>query len=77
VRDPIVDAIRDLLAKIPTDRHRVGKITSTSPLEVSLGGATGLSASRLASYTPTLGDLVLILQTDTDLVIKGKLVSGG
>jgi hypothetical protein len=77
VRDPVVDAIRELLAKLPTDRHDVGKVTSTTPLEVSLRGATGLSASRLASYTtPTIGDLVLILQTETNLVIKGKLLPG-
>lgn len=77
IRDALRDPDRD-----PSVRRRIGKVTSTAPLEVALAGMTvppdaGLPASRIASYTPVVGDRVLILQDDTDLAIVGRLISGG
>lgn len=76
MRDPLADV---LLAADTDDeaRFRVATVSGTSPLEVAMGGETGLSASRLSSYTPTLNDRVLVLQGESDLTILGKLVSGG
>lgn len=75
---------RDPLARLFTGgdtdddlRLRVGTVTDTSPLEVSVAGTSGLTASRLASYTATQGDQVAILQTKTDYLILGKIISGG
>ena len=77
--------MRDYLADVllPEDSNdslklRVGTVTSTSPLEVSVGGQTGLTASRLSAYSaPGTADLVAILQTKTDLLILGKIIAGG
>lgn len=85
VSRPLAQAIRLAVTgpdAAPRERHRIGVVTSVSPLEVYLPGMTspdpGLPASRVASYTsPAAGDRVLILQDDTDLAILGKLISGG
>jgi hypothetical protein len=76
VRDALADA---LLGADKTDRQvfRVGTVTSTSPTEVSIAGGTSLSAAHLAAYTPVNADVVLVLQTDSDLCIMGQIVSGG
>lgn len=76
--DVVAQAVRELVRSQPqTQIMRVGTVTSTSPLEVTLAGGTTLSAARLAAYTATLSDTVLILQTETDLIILGKIISGG
>jgi hypothetical protein len=76
VRSPVADAIRALTADVRSP-IRVGTVTSTSPLEVALGGQSGLSSARRSSYTATLSDQVLILQSEPDLIILGKIVTGG
>ena len=79
MRDALADA---LLGSDKADRQvfRVGTVTKTiasgGALEVTLAGGTTLTSANLASYTPTIADTVLILQTDSDLCIMGKLVSG-
>lgn len=41
---------------------RVGTVTATSPLTVTFPGESGLTGfARLAGYTPTIGDVVLVL----------------
>ena len=65
-----VDAADQLVA-------RVGIVTDNSPCEVNVAGQDGLSAAHLASYTPVVDDVVLILQTKTDLIILGLITSGG
>lgn len=60
-----------------TVRFRVALVTSSSPLEITMGGQGGLSASRCAAYSPSFGDRVLVLQSNTDLVIIDRLISGG
>lgn len=67
---------------LPTDRvdkqtFRKGIVTSTSPVEVSLGGQTGLPANYAAGYTPVVDDVVIVLQTDTDLCIFDQIMDGG
>ncbi len=74
------DALADAL--LPVDAAdqlvcRVGTVTDNSPCEVNLAGQDGLSASHLASYTPVIADVVLVLQTKTDLIILGQIISGG
>jgi hypothetical protein len=70
--DPLASALQ------PSDSDdtwtpRTGVVTSTSPLQVSLGGATALDANRLTSYTPTVSDVVLIAATKSLLIILGQL----
>ena len=74
------DALADAL--LPADAAdtltlRVGTVTDDSPVEVNLGGQDGLSSAYLASYTPVISDVVLVLQTKTDLIILGLITSGG
>lgn len=74
--DPLADVL------LPSDKaeaaaFRVGTISDDSPVEVDIGGATGLNASYLNTYTPVIGHNVLVLQTDTDLIIFGRILSGG
>jgi len=77
MRSPLSDAIHRVGdSSIPT-RARVGTVSGTSPLEVTLAGVSGLTASRINGYTPSLGDTVLILQLEPDLIILGQIISGG
>lgn len=76
-RHPVADAIRELAAPFSTQNITPGIVTSTSPLEVSLGGGTALSASRASTYTRTNGDRVLVLVTETELVVLCKVVNDG
>jgi hypothetical protein len=76
--------VKDYLADVllPSDKpesvaFRVGTISATSPVGVDIGGETGLNASYLNTYTPTNGHVVLVLATDIDLVILGRIISGG
>lgn len=75
--------MKDYLADVllPSDKDiqwtpTVGNVSGTAPVEVTLSGQSGLSASYLASYTPNVNDLVLTLVNDTDIVILGKLHGG-
>jgi hypothetical protein len=75
---------RDPLARLFTSSDtpddltlRVGTVSSTSPLEVMIAGTSGLTASRIASYTPTLNDQVAVLQNKTDYLVLGKIITGG
>lgn len=77
MKDYLADA---LLAADAADSLtlRIGTVTGTSPLEVNVGGQAGLTASRLSSYSsPGTADLVAVIQTKTDLLILGKIISGG
>jgi hypothetical protein len=79
VRDALADVL--LPSDVPDDvAFRVGTVTADAtpgPVEVSVGGADGMSAAYLASYTPVETDTVLILQTKADLIILGAITSGG
>ena len=74
------DALAKILLGSDVDdalKLRVGTVSGTAPVEVTLLGQSGLTASHLASYTPATSDLVAILQNNTDLLILGSIVSGG
>lgn len=85
LRHLCVICMSELPQQIVNDRGRpavtrVGTVTSTSPLLVDVQGATFTSIGRLSSYTPTLGDTVLVLgqsaitSRGTSWVILGKIV---
>lgn len=64
------------------DSFRTGTISGNSPLEVNIAEQSGLSAAWVQPYTSApgtaaIGDLVLILQTQTDYVVIGRIISGG
>lgn len=75
--DPLADVLLADDSPRPV-RARVGTVTSDDPLEVALSGQGGLPASRVQAYGPiVIGDVVLVLQVDTDLVVIDKLIFGG
>lgn len=50
-------------------------VSGTAPLKVQVEGEqTDLSAVRLASYTPTLNDTVLVLMGMGPVLIVGRIV---
>lgn len=56
---------------------RVGTVTATSPLTVTLGASTTPtvgSVNRLSSYTPTTSDVVLVLLNGPAVIVLGKVV---
>lgn len=70
-----VDTLAQLMAPSPNAvrlrRATVSAATSTA-VTISLAGAA-LSAPFLSSYTPTVGDTVLVLQTNAGLLfVLGK-----
>lgn len=75
MKDALADALFDDSPQPLT--ARVGTVTSDDPLEVSLDGQGGLSASRIQHYAPVIGDVVLVLQNATDLVVLDQLIFGG
>jgi len=75
MRTPLSDAILGAGNGGNPTRARVGTVSSTSPVEVTLAGQSGLSAATLSGYTPVVNDTVLILQLEPDLIILGKIIS--
>ncbi len=65
--------MRDL--KRQSARLRPGEITATSPLSVALGGSDipYTDVKRLASYSPTIGDIVAVVVSGNDLLILGEI----
>lgn len=76
MKNPLADALLGG-GHIPPTRARVGTVSGTSPLEVTLAGQTGLSAARANTYTPVLNDTVLVLQLEPDLIVMCSIISGG
>lgn len=65
--------LKDLRQRPGTPHMAV--VTGTAPLTVQVAGEpTNLTAVRLASYTPTLSDTVLVLMGMGPVVILGKIV---
>lgn len=55
--------------------YRTGTVTATSPLTVQFPGEQALTGfHRLASYTPTINDVVLVLVRSPQATILGKVV---
>jgi hypothetical protein len=66
----VIDAIA---ARGPGVSLRTGVVTVTgTTCTITLAGATLAGIPRLASYSPTVSDVVLILQAGAQLVIIGK-----
>lgn len=56
-------------------RRRVGTVKTTSPLVVTMAAGDMPITSRLESYAPTVGHVVLVLVDDGGAaVIAGRLV---
>lgn len=54
----------------------MGKVTATSPLTVQVDGETASrGVTRLASYSPTVNDRVLLLRTSAGkYTVMGKVI---
>lgn len=65
--------LRDI--KRQSVRRRIGEVTATSPLSVALGGSTVpyTDVKRLASYSPTIGDVVAVDVSGNDLLVLGEI----
>jgi hypothetical protein len=73
----LADALADLMGAdtaAPYVRLRTGTITATggAVVSVDLAGATVDDIPRLASYTPTVGDVTLLLQAGPQLIAIGR-----
>lgn len=68
------DAGSARLGEVPSVRAVVLSVTSTTGgLSLSWRGAT-VQASRCAAYTPTVGDRVLCLVVDDQVVVLDRIV---
>jgi hypothetical protein len=66
------DAVEKRLAELIEELRKVGTVTSTNGTQVTVTvqGAS-LTLPRLASYTPTIGDVVII-QGPAPYLVLGK-----
>lgn len=69
---------RALLDGLTEDRKPVrleyGTVTDDSPLSVTVGAATTSTlASKLTSYSPTIGDYVAVLVAGEDRLVIGEV----
>lgn len=55
---------------------RIAVVTDDSPLTIQFAAntAASLEVSRLTSYSPTIGDRVLVLRLGQDLIVLGETV---
>lgn len=60
---------------------RTGIVDDDSPVQITLAQQSGMSASWLQAYTennpPQVDDQVLVYQTETDVLIIGRIINGG
>jgi hypothetical protein len=78
--------VNDALASVffPQDmdveaRIRQAVVSSTSPVEVTLGGQSGIPAATCHRYTASVSvnDVVLVVQLGPDLIIIDTIDTGG
>jgi hypothetical protein len=75
--------LADILMGDPSDTSRIpdwrqGVITQVSPLLVRVGSATTAKpCSALASYVPSVGDVVSVLVISGDRLVLGSLAASG
>lgn len=79
MRDTLADVFLSPADTADSAVFRVATVSATGGgvIEVSMIGQAGLSAAYLTSYTPVVADVVLVLQTKSDLIILGKIHTGG
>ena len=60
---------------------RSATVDDDDPIQVRIAQQGGLSASWIQAYTegnpPSAQDQVLVLQTNTDILIVGRIINGG
>lgn len=56
-------------------RIRYGVVASASPLTVRIDGAVVPVSGRIASYTATAGDTVVILADSSNMIILGRFTN--
>ena len=77
--------VSDQLAKVllPYDqlgsqRFRFAAVDGLNPTTITIYDQTGIPINGINNdYTPAVDDLVLILQTETDIIVVCRIVSGG
>lgn len=68
--------LSQVIAQSPEKNNvRVGVVTQTSPLMVSLSGGTISQAGRLSSYTPVVGHIVAMIRQDSTWLVLGRVVT--
>jgi hypothetical protein len=73
LRDAVAAAIADLRAELIAATWRTGTVSGTSGTKVIVAVQGGsMTIPRLASYTPTNGDTVLIAATPIGWICLGK-----
>lgn len=67
--------VGDFAPKQTSPRVRFGEVVSAAPLIITVGGSsTQISGVKyLNSYSPVMGDTVLLLTDGLDIVILGAL----
>lgn len=71
--DKLAEAIIGPRDVQPASLFRTAVVSSTSPLEITVGGQAGIPASRLASYTAVNADTVRVEETEAGYLIHGKI----
>lgn len=73
LRDAVAAAVADLRAELLAATWRSGTVSGTSGTKVVVAVQGGsMTIPRLASYTPTIGDAVLIAATPIGWIVLGK-----
>jgi len=70
--DLLFQVIDRLASRMVTLRTATVSGSTSTRCVISLAGGTVTSVPYLASYTPTVGDTVLVLQKPGQLIIIGK-----
>lgn len=71
--DRLADAILGPGDVLPASTWRTVTVSSTSPLEITVGGQAGIPASTLAHYTPVNGHTVRVEETEAGYLIHGRI----
>lgn len=71
--DTLYRLINGIAQRLCTLRTATIAAATATRATINLGGATITNVTFLASYTPTVGDTVLLLQKPGQLVILGKV----
>lgn len=73
LRDAVADAVAQLRAELIAATWRSGTVSGTSGTKVVVAVQGGsMTIPRLASYSPTNGDTVLIASTPIGWICLGK-----